>query len=723
MIILAVGVNPGVGAAHAQPPAQALRKDPLAIVLENVTPSVLGPKHKTLKVKGKIVNSGTTPIAGVQVQALYGQRFTTRAQLAEFAAGSGQEAATTVLSSSRVFDVPAGGTQSFTLTGDPARLAALSRSDLSVYPLAIAAGNADGRLATARTFVNYVPKDAKKTITPTKVAFVWPLIDAPHRTTDAEFTDDGLAASLDPDDARNGRLNTLLDAVDTGAGNPSVALAIDPSLITDVEAMQRPYQIVERVDSPAEGQPAKRVEEKESNGNAKNWLSRLRAYVGEDGNQFFLTPYGDVDTVSLVNKKMAQGSTNLLKAAYTDKKLATDVLDAAETYPKLAWPGNGTINQATIDRLVRLGAQGSSQFLLSSDQLQAVAGLSYTPSAAHTVETSSGRVRPALAFDETIQQVISSSTRSQSGTLAAKQRYLAETALMTAEAPGMGRTLIVTPDRRWNPSPEFAKFLLNHTDARSAWLKPTTLGTIAQPKNRTDKRQLVTYPDAEAEFTRTYLDSVKGMFNRATAFANLFESPDNELLRAPMRATANYWRGGGARREAAYRFLDSTTRAVDAEVGKINLASEEVKQIAGSSGMLKFTAVNELTEGQVKIQIVISSLPKGRLVFPESADPQVFTAIREVDAGQKNTLMVSVKLPTGGSIDNKIPVKVRILNEAGQEINSSTVDVSTTGVSAVGLFITIGALAVLVVGVGFRGMRARRRRKEEEARDHGAAAG
>ncbi|GAB2840560.1 DUF6049 family protein [Actinocorallia aurea] len=719
LFMMTAGFAP-VAATPAQ--AKAPGRNQVSIILENVTPSVLGAKTKTLKIKGKIVNSGSTALTGVQVSAQYGARLTTRAQLGEFAAG-GAGTATAAFDTSRgPFDLPANGSQRFTLTGDATRLTGIAPGDLSVYPLAITASDAEGPLdAEARTFVNYVPKDAKKTIKPTRVAFVWPLIDTPRRTTDAEFTDDGLASSLDPDDGTDGRLNALLDAADSGstANAGAVTLAIDPALVTDVEAMQRDYQVVKRTDNGDGGTDAA-VENKPSNGDAKNWLSRLRAYVDED-RQFFLTPYADVDSVSLVNKKMAQGSVNLLKAAYSDKKRATDILNAEETYKNLAWPGNGTINQATIDRLVRLGDKGSSQFLLTSDQLQAVAGLSHTPSAAHTVETSGGKVKPALAFDETIQQVISGNTRAEGGALSARQRYLAETAMMTAEAPSQPRTLIVVPDRRWNPDPGFAKFLLNHKDARSGWLKPTPLGVVAQ--QRTEERQLVTYPDRDAEFSRTYLDDVKAMYNKSTAFANLFAEADTSLLRAPMRASSNAWRGGGARKEAAYGFLDATEKAVDAEVGKINLASEEVKQLAGSSGMLRFTVVNELTEGQVTVRIEISAEHKGELVFPDSSDPQVFTDTRPVDAGQKDTFMVAVKLPTGGSINNKIPVKVRILNEAGQEINSSTLDVSTTGVSAVGLFITIGALGVLVVGVGFRGMRARRRRKEEEARDDGAAAG
>ncbi|ROO90727.1 hypothetical protein EDD29_8465 [Actinocorallia herbida] len=718
--MLTAGFLP-VATAPAQ--AKAPGKDQVSIVLENVAPSVLQAKHKTLTIKGKIVNAGDTALTGVQVQAQYGTRFTTRAQLADFASGAGANPATAALDVSRTFDLPANGTQPFTLKGDATRLAAIAPSDLSVFPLAVTAADAEGPFeAEARTFVNYVPKEAKKTIKPTKVAFVWPLIEAPHRTTDTEFTDDGLAASLDPDDTGNGRLDALLDAVDTGSASTSgaVTLAIDPSLVTDVDAMQRPYQVVERTDSPEDtGGTSAKAEEKPSNGDAKNWLSRLRAYVDEEGHQFFLTPYADVDSVSLVNKKMAQGGVNLLKAAYADKTLATDILDANETYGKLTWPGNGTINQATIDRLYRLGTR---QFLLTSDQLQPVGGLSRTPSAAHNVETSSGKRPLALAFDETIQQVVSGNTRAEGGALAARQRYLAETAMITAEAPSDGRTLLVVPDRRWNPSPDFAKFLLGHTDARSAWLQPTTLGAIAQPKNRTDERQLVTYPDRDAEFSRTYLDRVKTMYNKAAAFGNLFTEPDGALLRAPMRATSNSWRGA-VRRESAYDFLDAAEDSVNAEVGKINLASEEVKQLAGSSGMLRFTAVNELTEGQVTIKIEIATDPKGRLVFPDSENPDVFTATRPIDAGQKDTFMVAVKLPTGGSIDNKIPVRVRILNEAGQEINSSTIDVSTTGVSSVGVFITIGSLALLVIGVGFRGMRARRRRKEEEGRDDGAAAG
>ncbi|WP_106396769.1 DUF6049 family protein [Actinocorallia populi] len=691
--------------------AGSQRQDTLTVVLEGVKPSILVAKTKKLTVQAKITNRGARPLTGLGAQLQYGDAFTTRGQLDQFSRSQTEESVPHVLDPSDPFDLAPGASKTVKLSGDAANVFARRSGSLSVYPLAVTVSSAaTGRLGGVHTYVNYVPKDVRKTgVQPTRVSFVWPLIDAPHRTTENRFYDDELAASLAPGGEKS-RLNDLLSAL--GSADKSVTLAIDPGLLGDVEAMQKAYRV--------RGQE----EEKPGSKDASAWLQKLKAYVKSPKSAFFLTPYGDVDTVALVNKRLANGQSSLLKAAYADKKVGLDLLEKSETYPPLAWTNGGTINQKTIDRLSAGGKLGSSYFLLSSSQLMAANGITYTPSAAATVETSKGRQKTAIAFDDTIQQIISADTRSPGAALGARQRYLAETAMITAEAPSESRTLVVSPDRRWNPDPEFARSLLAE-DARSGWLKPVPLGEVAAAKNRTADRTFVTYPDEDRELTAHYLEGVKSMNKTAYAFSKIFPEPDTSLQRTAMRTASNYWRGNSRRQNAAYAFQGEAEKDHQAAVNRVSLVEGTEKQLAGSSGVLRFTIANEFPEGSGPVDVVIeiSTYPAGRLVFPDEneEDLESYVLERRIEGNQKDTLLVPVKLPTGSSFTNEIEVVVKISNRERGEINSQSVFVKTTGISSIGVFITVGALGVLVVGVGFRGMRARRRRKEEEAQHDGAA--
>ncbi|GAA2718983.1 DUF6049 family protein [Actinocorallia aurantiaca] len=704
-------------AASASVRSQAVQKqrqNAVTVSLESLKPTILTQKTKKLVVQVKIQNLGARALTGAQVQLLYGERFGTRSQLDQFSQSQTEESTPHTLHSAQPFDLAPGASTTVKLPGNAASAFARYPGELSVYPLAVTVSSpATGRLGGLHTYINYVDKDAKKNIKPTKVSFVWPLIDGPHRTTDDKFYDDRLADLVDPDS--NGRLSRLLSALDTGG--EAVTLAIDPGLLTDVKAMQQDY----RIRSQEKDKPG---EEKPKNADASAWLSKLKTYVKNQKNAFFLTPYGDVDSVALVNRRLASGEGNLLKAAYADKKLGLGLLDKqAETYPYLAWTNGGAINQKTIDRLVANKKLGSNIFLLNSNQL--VAGNTpYTPSAATTVQTSKGENKTAIAFDDTIQQIISGDTGSPGAALGAQQRYLAETAMITAEAPNLSRTLVVSPDRRWNPGAAFAKSLLNHKDARSAWLAPAPLDKIAAAK--TPDRTFVTYADGERELSRHYLEGVKAMNKEAYAFSRVFSEPDTSLQRAAMRVSSNYWRGTGKRRTAAYKYQSGAVEDHKAELNKISLVSgKKDRQLAGSSGVLRLTIANDFAQGRepVDILIEISTYPEKRLVFPdeEGEDQNRYLLERRIEAGQKDTIQVPVKLPTGSSFQNRIELQVKILNRDYREINTQSVYVRTTGFSSIGLFITVGALAVLVLGVGFRGMRARRRRKEEESQHDGAA--
>jgi hypothetical protein len=118
-----------------------------------------------------------------------------------------------------------------------------------------------------RTFLPWAPVDQPGTGEPTQLAWIWPLVDRPHRITSTGWTDDQLANELRP----GGRLDVLLTTAAAAqtqqppAARPAprrrrhhkvppapprptitpvpVTWAVDPMLVQDVQAMDAGYTV------------------------------------------------------------------------------------------------------------------------------------------------------------------------------------------------------------------------------------------------------------------------------------------------------------------------------------------------------------------------------------------------------------------------------------------------------------------------------------------------
>ena len=78
-----------------------------------------------------------------------------------------------------------------------------------------------------------------------------------------------------------------------------------------------------------------------------------------------------------------------------------------------------------------------------------------------------------LAAGDTSSGVLPASTQ-----FAVSQRFLAETAMIAAEAPDSDRSIVVAPPEDWSPSAALAGELLSETTG-TPWLTPAALGSLA----------------------------------------------------------------------------------------------------------------------------------------------------------------------------------------------------------------------------------------------------
>ncbi|GAA3962523.1 DUF6049 family protein [Actinomadura viridis] len=686
-----VGMAPAVPALPAEPEpdrgGQSRARAQIALALGRVSPKTAtsSGRNSKITVQGTVENRSGHQLQGVTVRLrTSAQRMSSRSQLAQYA--SGQPSSLTGLPAQA--QLPAangtGGRATFSLS---TTTAAIGLRTFGVYPIGVEVVNQYGQvLAGVNTFITFVPN--QRSFKPLSVAWVWPLIDRQHRAADDTFIDDQLAADMAP----GGRLSGLVDAAATT--NTPVTWSIDPALMDDVHTMASgPYTV--KAPRAAKGT------RKPKSAAAATWLNSLRSASKND--PYFTVPYADPDAVALVRNKMS----NHLAIAYANSSVASQVIGRQPTV-QMAWPPSGMAGQSTLNELAKLGRLGNGAFLMSSAAFTDPAQ-GYTPSAATRLATEEGPKR-TVVYDETLNKIVSADTRSPGTAVLAEQRFLAETAMITAEAPDLARSLVIAPDRRWNPAPAFAKNLLAYTSGAS-WMRKTPLDKItgATPQDRVYRG----YPDAmEAyELDSLYLDQVADISRTAARFTSVMVEPVTMTYRrAVLRMESTAWRGRTRYKRAVLARQELRERLQD-DMGQVRIITTENQRVslAGSSGRIPITVVNDLPDQTIEVRLEVVPENTARLQIGQTEDQD---EVIRLGPGQKLPRWIPVRAAGNGNARVNVRLKSADDRAFGEKV---TITVRTTGYGRLALLITGGGLAVLFVGVGVRATRARRRRKAEAA--------
>ncbi|HMC70563.1 MAG TPA: DUF6049 family protein, partial [Mycobacteriales bacterium] len=321
----------------------------------------------------------------------------------------------------------------------------------------------EGRL---RTFLPWAPVGLSGTGEPTRVAWVWPLVDRPHRIDGGAWTDDDLAASV----ANGGRLDGLLAAADaaehqrppppkpkntrharhgkkhqpTPPAKPKavtapvpVTWALDPALIDDVRAMERSYTVHTATGTRSgTGKAA-----------ATRWLDELKWDVATA--DFLGVPYADPDVTAAAHAGLAR---DVQVASTQGNSLLTHTFGGSPL--PYAWPPDGFADQRTLDTFF---AAGETTVVLDSAALPIVgAQPSETPSAHAQVTAQATETFQALLADTELNRVVDDGAQPGADGPLTVQRVMSELLMIQAERPFDQRSLVITPDRRWDPAASYA---------------------------------------------------------------------------------------------------------------------------------------------------------------------------------------------------------------------------------------------------------------------------
>ena len=693
------GPAPDSAPAIGAPPAL-----PVAVTLDSIRPYAPQP-GQTLTLVVTADNVSAAPIGQLSATLqLSRQRVQSRSQFDQYAADpAGGPPVAAVAPAGVTATIPhatlaVGAAEQITLTVPVDNLQPLTA--WQVYEFAVVVSGATptgmGPVGQVRSFLPYAPVNATGVGVPTRVAWLWPLVDRPHRAGD-EWLDSTLAGELAP----RGRLTGLVAAADVAGHQHSplpprqhghhrhrstatqprasiqpvpVTWAIDPLLLEDATAMSSGYRVGSgKAATAGPGAAA-----------AKDWLTRLLSALG--GDDVLSLPYADPDIVAATRNGLGK---EVLDASTLGQSLLEHIL--GRTPITAAWPPDGYVDQRGLDTLFEGGV---TTVVLDSNALPIIGGEpSETPSAHATV---GGRFRnfDALLSDDRLDQVIATGAIAPESAAAGVQRLLSELLLIQAELPSDPRSIVLTPPRRWAPTASYARALLTAT-GQVPWIEPVSLSAVAaSPVYTKVRRGPLVYPPSarEQQLRPGYLRTVRAIKRDVDAFAAILPTgaaQPREFNAGVLRLLSSAWRTDPGDAKSARNALQQQVKST---MGKVRIASASGEvTLTSHSGTVPVTVENDL---DVPVRLAIRIAPSAHLVVQGGGVVKTIQPHRSVPVDVRATARTS----------GVFPLVVSLFTPGGDVRYGQPVQlfVRSTAYGFIALLITGGATAVLLLAVGAR---------------------
>jgi hypothetical protein len=287
---------------------------------------------------------------------------------------------------------------------------------------------------------------------------------------------------------------------------------------------------------------------------------------------------------------------------------------------------------------------------------------------------------------------------------------LAGLALVAGEQPSTPRGVAITNPADWNADPTLVNAVLAGLRGNPL-LRPTTVEGLLQsvPVATVDDQ-----PDADAVFRQlapysppdppvTARQYAKGVQNR-DAVAETVPASDQRAVanadRALASSVAAAW-ANPAGRQRATALLTSIRGSIDNYLRQVEVQPRSTVTVTSSKAEIPISFRNN---GNDKVTVHLK-LDSDRLLFPEGSD-------RDIELEPKHNTTVRVAIETRGS--GTAPVLMTVTTPAGLAIGKQTIEVRSTFVSGVGIFLTVGAIVFLVLWWGWDIHRRRKKRAKEQ---------
>jgi hypothetical protein len=655
----------------------------LAVSIDSVSPQFAS-TNSTVVVTGTITNHTGAPIDGVQVDLYtWGSPFTNRTQMGDFSNGEVWHLSPVV---GNPWPAPSTLHSHATMSWS-ASFSVASQGYLrsyEVYPIEAAALSDGGTvLGKARTFLPYWPGSGGAAPNKLDVAWIWPLIDKPQQgACSQDLATNDLASSL----AAGGRLNGLLAAGLKYARSTRLTWAVDPALLSDAKVMTQRYKVGgNEVCTDTTAMPSSNA--------ARTWLNDLRTgTTGTTGTPMFVTPYADPDVSALVHSGL---DTDLARSYALGDSKAQRVLDKPFGSGALvAWPPDGAADASVLSSLARYG--GVKTTVLNSGEMPALQ-TGAPDDAVTSVPNGIGTTMGVLLADSGITTELGSATAASSASaqFSVEQDFLAQTAMIVAEAPYSQnpRSVVIAPPQRWDPSEGEAAALLRLTLTTSApWLRPVSLSSLASAAGKdvgaTGRQQLRSIEVAPEELGAGYMGTVKSVGASASLYESMLYEPSTQTIESLEAAIAvtesSAWRGRASKGgRLAIAHLSSYFGHREKQV---LIISKNKVVLGGTSGATPVSVFNGL---DATVQVQVRARPAGSQLSIGDFNPLVILLPQQTK---------TVRLPVHSAALGSALIQLQLVTKNGTPLGSTqSLSIESTRFGRALLIVIAAALGVLVL--------------------------
>jgi hypothetical protein len=659
--------------ASPSPSGSASAVSDLAVRIDQLLPVSPRPTD-TLTVTGTVANRSDVPQSSIAVRLrLSPTPLAGRSDIARVVSGddtrTGDRVPNTRAGIAAV--LAPGQAAPFTIT---VAMSALSLGRAGVYVVGVEAlGAPDGGTVEARglvrTFLPWIPDPAA--VTPGGVVLLWPLTEAPAVDAEGVLLTDGMERAV----AAAGRLRILVNA---GSAAPGVvSWLVDPTTLETLTAMSSGYRIVSDGQVQA-GSP-------EGIADATSWLSAAKAATTNA--DVTALPYAVPDDVALVRGGLSRA---VVRATTSAAAGATAAL-GRPVGATLAWPVDGLV---TPEALAVLGDTGAGGVLVSDQQLAPEGTLDFTPTGSASLPSFTGRGR-AVVGDAGLSAALVMPQRTRAQITAARQRFVAELAMVQLELPGTPRTVVAVPPVRWTPNAVYARELVGLLP-ELGWVKPTPLTTLLTSPPSTVPRTLGDYPAAaqQAELSPAYVARLRRAEAQAEALGTVVGPTDEStagIAGALQRAGSLWWRSSRRTGEA---LLASTTARIAAASSKVRIVTRGSVNLPGESGVIPVTIANDL-DVPVTVGLSVTGDPAIRL----TAEP---ISPITISPGRK----ASVEVPARVAGSGPVTAVVQLTTTAGAPYGAPVrLQVGSAAYARAAAWVVAAAFGLLVLFVAVNGVR------------------
>jgi hypothetical protein len=556
-----------------------------------------------------------------------------------------------------------------------------------IYPInvTVQAAASAGEYPTQVGFgQTYLPSFQDKP-TPAQVSWLWPLIDRPHRlTSDTEFTDDALAASV----ATGGRLYRALQVVaKAAAAKVRLTLVIDPDLIDELAVMSRGYTVATGGERrmTGTGGPA-----------AQAWLTLLKQLLPDD--DVDLTPYADPDVNTL-----AQAGTSWRPGPFTPAQQARVEAIVGPATSELAWPPTAAVGQSGVAALLKNGA---STIVTTDGSFTAGTGHDPRLSALTTLPSSLGATGARVVIlDSGVQRLVNAVlTKDKTGT-AALPKLASALAVRVAQSPKAGPYIAVAPERHIDADPDLAARAIAATST-TAWSAPISVRQATQSVDPVDLGNIAAGQIIRPELPAALQDTATAAASFATDFTPALSAPGAAALLHGLPAAIQRTQSAGWATDpaAGYRSAAQVRKLVVGWQTSVFIArpANGSYTLASSSSPLFVTVVNTLT---VPVRVKVSLTTANGVIGFRADD----IGTQEIPAHQRSPLRIPVHVQRPG----RFTLFASVTTPDGAPLGTPlTLGIRSTALGAIGVIITVVAGVVLVIALVVRVTRRRRLREQ-----------